>query len=234
MTSKGEEAVSNVTKELNDIVGGENVYGEPDVLDIYSRDHSFALPIRPQCVVKPTNTESIQALVRWANQTGTGLIPVSSGPPRFRGDTIPSISGTVIVDLSGMKKIININRRNRVAVIEPGVTYTQLQPELAKEGLRLANPLLPRRNKSVVASILEREPMLIPRYQWIMLEPLRTLEVIFGDGELLRTGDVATGGFRKDGSRNRHPSVEADRNRPISGDWSRRRREAWALLPGHR
>ena len=181
--------MNDVTKELKDIVGGENVLDEPEILDSYSRDQSFALPIRPQCVLKPDNAEDVQAIVRWANQTGTGLVPVSSGAPHFRGDTIPNTSGVVVVDVSGMTKIININRRNRVALIEPGVTYNQLQPELAKEGLRLANPLLPRANKSVVASILEREPTLIPRYQWIMLEPLRAMEVIFGDGEMLRTGE---------------------------------------------
>jgi len=186
---KGGEEVSDVTSELSKIVGSENTLDEPAILDSYSRDLSFALPMKPRCVVKPANADNIQALVQWANQTNTGLVPISSGMPHFRGDTVPSAYGTVMVDLSNMTKIININRRNRVAVIEPGVTYPQLQSELSKEGMTLANPLLPRANKSVVASILEREPTIIPKFQWMMLEPLRALEVIFGDGELLRTGD---------------------------------------------
>jgi len=39
-------------------------------------------------VVKPTSVEEVQAIVRWANETGTPLVPVSSGPPHFYGDTV--------------------------------------------------------------------------------------------------------------------------------------------------
>ena len=129
-------------------------------------------------------------MVEWAIRTVTPLVPVSSGPPHFRGDTVPSEGGAVIVDLSEMKQIISIDRKNRVAVVEPGVTYPQLQPELAKEGLRLSMPLLPRRNKSVVASLIEREPTLIPKYRWLSSDPLRCLEVIWGNGDKMMTGEM--------------------------------------------
>src|SRR4030067_9305 len=131
--------------------------------------------------------EEVQKIVQWANKTRTPLIPVSSGLPRFRGDTVPTTPNAIIVDISSMQQIIHIDRRNKVAVIEPGVTYPQLQPALAKEGLQLPMPLLPRANKSVIAALLEREPSTMPRYQWIMLDPLRTMEFIWGNGELFRT-----------------------------------------------
>ena len=117
----------------------------------------------------------------------------SSGEPRFRGDTVPSVPEAVIVDLRRMNKIVRIDRRNRMVIIEPGVTYPQLQPALAKEGLVLSTPLLPRRSKSVIASLLEREPTLIPKYNYTLPEPLRCLEVVWGNGELLRTGEA--GGY---------------------------------------
>ena len=170
-------------EELADIVGLENVIDDPKTLDAYSKDLSFVRPEKPRLVVKPGSADEVQAIVNWANQTGTPLVPVSSGPPRFHGDTVPSVPGAVIVDLSGMKKIMRIDRRNRVAMIEPGVTYAELQPELARQGMRLSMPLLPRANKSVVASLLEREPRLVPRYQWTALEPLQPLEVVWGDGK---------------------------------------------------
>ena len=155
-----------VKEELAGIVSSESVSDDPETLDTYSQDLSFVKPLKPRFVVKPVSTEEVQSLVNWANQTQTPLVPVSSGPPRFRGDTIPSVPGAVVVDLSGMKKILRIDVRNKVAMIEPGVTYTELQPELAKEGLRLITPLVPRANKSVVASLLEREPTTAPRFQW--------------------------------------------------------------------
>lgn len=140
--------------DLTKIVGVENISDDPNTLEAYSQDQSFRRPLKPWFVVRPQNADEIQAIVQWANQTHTSLIPVSSGPPHFRGDTVPSIPGEIIVDLSRMRKIIRIDRRNRMTIIEPGVTYTQLQPELAKEGLRVSTPLLPRHNKSVMAGFL--------------------------------------------------------------------------------
>jgi len=177
-------------EELIGIVGEKNVLDDLETLEAYSRDESFVRPLKPWFVVKPKNVDEVQGVVKWANETSTPLVPVSSGPPRFYGDTVPSAPGAVIVDLSGMKQIIRINRRNRMTIVEPGVTYSQLQPELAKEGLRLPTPLLPRANKSVVASLLERQPTLIPRYQWAILDPLRSIEVVWGDGNQFRTGEA--------------------------------------------
>ena len=136
----------------------------------------------------------MQEIVKWANRTSTPLVPVSSGHPHFHGDTIPSTGGAVIVDLSGMKRIIRIDRRNRMTMIEPGVTFSQVQPELAKEGLTLRMPLMPRSSKSVVASLLEREPTLIPRLQWHMPDPLRCVEVVWGNGDKLITGEAGDHG----------------------------------------
>jgi len=175
-------------EQLIKIVGIDNVFDSQEAIESYSRDHSFVAPLMPWFVVRPKNVEEVQGIVKWANETSTPLVPVSSGPPRFHGDTVPSTTGAIIVDLSGMDKIIRINRRNRMVLIEPGVTYSQLQPELAKEGLRLSTPLLPRANKSVIASLLERQPTLVPKYQWSLPEPLRCLEVVWGNGEVLWTG----------------------------------------------
>jgi FAD/FMN-containing dehydrogenase len=175
---------------LNSILSPECIIKDPATLETYSKDMSFVKPVKPRVVVKPKNTDEVQAIVRWANETATPLVPVSSGPPRFHGDTVPSTPGAVIVDLSEMKQIMRVDRRNRVAMIEAGVTYRELQPELAKEGMRLTMPLVPRASKSVVASLLEREPTLIPRQQWSSLDPLRCTEIVWGDGQKLITGDA--------------------------------------------
>jgi hypothetical protein len=176
--------------DLIKIVGVENVIDAPEILEVYSQDQSFVLPMDPWFVVRPKNLDEVQGIVKWANETNTPLVPVSSGPPHFHGDTVPSVTGAVIVDLSRMKRIIRIDRRNRMALIEPGVTYRQLQPELAKGGLRVSTPLLPRANKSVIASLLERQPTLVPKYNWSMPEPLRCLEVVWGNGETMWTGEA--------------------------------------------
>jgi FAD/FMN-containing dehydrogenase len=180
--------------ELIKIAGAEKVITDPAALDAYSRDHSFTAPRKPLMVVKPKNADEVQGIVTWANKTRTPLVPVSSGPPHFRGDSVPGTDGAVIVDLSGMNRIIMMDRRNRVAVVEPGVTFSKLQPELAKEGLRLSMPLLPRASKSVLGSVLEREPIMNPRYAWSLSEPLRCLETVMGNGDIFRTGELAGAG----------------------------------------
>jgi len=95
--------------DLIGIVGRGSVLEESEILEAYSRDQSFVLPMRPSLVVKPDNADEVEEIVKWANQTGTPLVPVSSGPPRFRGDTVPSATGVVIVDLSGMNRVISID-----------------------------------------------------------------------------------------------------------------------------
>jgi hypothetical protein len=178
-------------QKLVKIVGSGNVSYEPTVLDEYSRDISFVNTVRPACVVKPCNAGDIQKIVNLANETLTPLVPVSSGPPHFRGDTVPGIGGAIIVDLRGMKKIIFADRARRVAMVEPGVTFGELIPVVEKEGLRLNMPLLPRKSKAVIGSMLEREPVIMPKYQWDMSDPLACVEVIFGTGDDFRTGQAA-------------------------------------------
>ena len=176
--------------QLADIVGEGNVLDDPAVLEEYSKDMSFAPARQPVFVVKPKQAEEVQELVKWANRTLMPLIPVSSGSPHFRGDTVPE-QGGVVVDLSGMNRILRIDRRNRVAMIEPGVTFGDLKPEIEKQGMRLMLPLAPRATKSIIGSYLEREPILVPRYHWDMSDPLCCIEVVFGTGDLFRTGAAA-------------------------------------------
>lgn len=181
-----------ITNEsLTEILGAGAVCRDSASLDAYGKDMSFVNPLRPAYVVRPTSAEAIRKLVKTANETMTPLVPVSSGPPHFRGDTVPGMGGAIVVDMSGMKKIIFVDRARRVAMVEPGVTFGELIPEAKKEGLRLNMPLLPRRTKSVIGSMLEREPVTMPKYQWDASDPLACAGVFFGAGDEFRTGQAA-------------------------------------------
>jgi FAD/FMN-containing dehydrogenase len=177
--------------KLVKIVGASNVSADAATLDSYSRDISFVNAVKPACVVKPRNLKEVKDLVALANETKTALVPVSSGAPHFRGDTVPGIGGSIIVDMSGMKKILNVDRARRVAMVEAGVTFGELIPAAQKEGIRLSMPLLPKKSKSVVASLLDREPVVLPGYQWDIADPLACIEIIFGCGDEFRTGQAA-------------------------------------------
>ncbi len=178
-------------KRLAKIVGSGNVILDRAALDEYSRDMSFVNAVKPMCVAKPGSADDVEKIVGLALKTRTPLVPVSSGPPHFRGDTVPGSGGAVIVDLGRMKGIIRVDRENRVVMFEPGVTFGPLIAAVNKEGLRLNMPMAPRNTKSVVGSLLEREPVTMPKYHWDIADPLNCVEVIFGTGEKFRTGAAA-------------------------------------------
>jgi len=177
---------------LAEIVGKGKVNADPATLDAFAGDLSFVGRLLPQFVVKVGDPETIQKLVTLAKETGTPLVPVSSGGPHFHGDTVPSEAGAVIVDLSGMKKVDLIDPFERVAsMVEPGVTFGELSAAVAKRGLRLNMPLRPRATKSVVGSMLSREPVIMPHYHWDISDPIGSTEVVFGTGDMFRTGAAA-------------------------------------------
>ncbi len=175
---------------LTGIVQAGRIVSDPAALAGYSEDCSFVAGGAPLLLVYPESREEVQEIVRLANKSRMPLVPVSSGPPRFHGGTVP-VQGGVIVDFSRMNRIVKIDSLNRCATVQPGVTFGQLLPELKKQGLRLSMPFLPRASKSVVASRLEREPTLIPKYQFDYLDPLLTLEIVYGTGDDLRTGSAS-------------------------------------------
>jgi FAD/FMN-containing dehydrogenase len=185
------ESPVSYKERLLKAVSPERIEDDPATVAAYSEDCSFVAGNEPLLVIYPENKHEVQEIVKVANGAGMPLVPVSSGLPRFRGDTVPGRDAAVIVDFNRMNRILKIDPRNRYVMIEPGVTYGELVPELKKHGLRLCAPLLPRASKSVVTSYLEREPGIIPKYQYDYLDPLLTLEVVYGTGDEFRTGSAS-------------------------------------------
>jgi len=185
--------MDGLKEKLAGIVGRENLADDAATLERYSRDGSFAAPMSPRFVVKVKSADEVQRIVKLANETKTPLVPISSTGPRQRGDTVPTAPGAIIVDLSGMKRIISVNRQQRVAIVEPGVTYGELGAALAKEGMEIHMPLAPKAGKSVVASVLDIEPRMNALHQWNFIDPLRCTEVIWGDGNRMYTGEAGGG-----------------------------------------
>ena len=189
----------DIYERLISICGTKNVSKDDEKLKNYSKDLSFYPEKLPSFVIWPRNTKEVEKIVRLANELKFSIVTVSSSQgPRHHGDTIPRKSNSIVVDLSKMKSVLNIDRKNRVVMIEPGVTFGELIPEVQKGGLRLLLPLYPSNSISVVASALEREPITIPRYHWDSSDPLLCTEVIFGTGDLLRTGTAAGPGTIKE------------------------------------
>lgn len=184
--------------KLAKICGSKNVSNDTKELEKYSEDMSFVSGKRPNLIVWPSKAHHVEAILKLANSSNFSVIPVSSSSIyRHHGDTIPKKNNSIILNLSKMSRILSISRKNRVVMVEPGVTFEVLIPKLKKKGVRLLIPLHPTSNKSVLSSALEREPITIPRYHWDSSDPLLCTEVIFGTGDLFRTGTAAGPGTLK-------------------------------------
>jgi hypothetical protein len=93
ISANGEMKMAGLKEELTKIFGPESVLDDAKTLESYSKDESFARPLKPRFVVRAQSAAQIERLVHWANRTGIPLVPQSSGPPHFRGDTVPSVPG---------------------------------------------------------------------------------------------------------------------------------------------
>ena len=189
------------SKLLNDlamIVGAENVVTDEAALGSYACASGFVCGKTPVAIARCFEAGQVEKIVKLANEEDFKLLPVSSADEHLHGGTVPAVDNTVIVDLSGMKKIADADRTFRMAVLEPGVTYGELIPYLKEKGLMVDMPLAPKAGKSVVASLIETEPRLNPNMQWNSFDPLRSTEVVWGDGTRMRTGEAAASPLNKD------------------------------------
>jgi len=235
MVKTAAELKGEVMESITGIVGPAAVSDDAGLLQGYASGLASGAQGQPFLAVRPADAKQVQAVVRLANQVGLNLVPVSSGEPRMRGDSVPA-GEAVMVDLSAMNRIVRMDRRNKVAIIEPGVTFEQLKSAAAREGLKVFTPLLPRPQKSVIASYLEREPILTPKFHWDMTDPMLCTELVFGTGDLFRTGSAAGPGSLEDqwkmGIAQKNPTgpAHADFMRVVQGAQGTMAMVTWASV----
>lgn len=129
-------------KELQDIVGEKWVSDDLCVRDAYSiyynssslnREGEVWAP-RPAAVVMPETAEEVASVTRFCNKHDFMIKPFSTG---WIAMSAAGSRKTILLDLKRMNKIIDIDVKNQIAVIEPYVTGIQLQCELWKLGLNV-------------------------------------------------------------------------------------------------
>lgn len=226
------EGLERYRSSLLSFLPPENIVSEDAALEASLGDGVSVESTQPFVIVYPENTGQVQSIVRLSRQTGIPLVPVSSGPPHFNGGTTPAGSG-VIIDFTRMDRIIEIDEMNRCVMIEPGVTFRELVPRVAAHGLKLNIPLLERPSKSVVAAYLEREPVLMPKYQYDYMDPLLTMGIVYGTGDEMRTGSASGPGdldFLKADKVNPWGPGPVDYYRLVSGAQGTMGLVTWAMI----
>ena len=192
----------DVHERLSKIVGAENSFDAPDVLGEYSKDYSLLPPGMPDYVVKPKDAQEVREIIEFANEHKIPVVP-SSSKIHFHGATIPK-QGGIVLDLTQMNHILEIDEDNRRVRIEAGVTWEKLVSALEKKGFRIIMPLLPPAERSVVTDYLEREVPTNTVYDYG--EPLQSMEVVWPTGEIFRLGSASVNGYPDSISKGANPS----------------------------
>ncbi|RYZ57454.1 MAG: FAD-binding oxidoreductase, partial [Proteobacteria bacterium] len=117
-------------------VGAEWVFtSEADVAlyrDAYSPFYGEPEERVASGAVAPQTLEQVQAVVRTANQYRIPLYAISTGRNLAYGGSAPAYSGSVVLDLKRMNKVLEIDERNAYALVEPGVSYFDLYDAIQK------------------------------------------------------------------------------------------------------
>ncbi|MCX8126696.1 MAG: FAD-binding oxidoreductase, partial [Dehalococcoidia bacterium] len=145
-----------VKHRLISIVGMGNVLDDRETLEAYSRDQSFARACVPSFVVRVDTPDRVQSVIRLANELGAPVVPYSSGTD-FHGGAVPSIGGSIVLDMGPMKQITELDTHHWTVTVNPGVTFRELNEYLAAYRLRAQVPLMSPPNASVLATYLDRE-----------------------------------------------------------------------------
>jgi glycolate oxidase len=120
----------SMKQALIDIAGAANVLDDAATLDYYAHDQSLAPRRRPAFVVKVASQQQISAVVKVAAERRTPVVPFSSGTD-FHGGAVPTLGG-ILLDMSGMKQITELDTREWSVTVAPGVTFSELQAALGK------------------------------------------------------------------------------------------------------
>ena len=185
-------AKPSILEQLAAIAGAANVSADPAVLEKYSRDQSLTPARKPHFVAKPKNVEEIQAIVKLANQLLVPVVPFSSGT-NFKGAAVPD-QGGILVDLSRMNRILDVDTVHWHATVEPGVTFAQLNAELKKHNLRVLVPLAAPPTASVLGTYLEREPVPCSNDFVYGNEQVNDIIAVMPNGDSFTMGNIAIKG----------------------------------------
>ncbi len=177
---------ARIFKELVAILGEKNVSENLAVRAGYRLgERSVQLGKPPEIVAIPRSVEHVQEIVKLANKEKVTLLPICSGT------LTPGSDVDILLDMMGMDKILKIDTENSYVLLEPGVTFSHLDPILRKEGFTIARGTCPV-SLSVVGHLAICRT---PDHNFTARNGNQTLgiEVVLFDGTLLRTGLATLG-----------------------------------------
>jgi glycolate oxidase len=118
-------------KTLKDIVGEANVRDNIADRYVYASDASVHRHL-PDVVVRPSSTEEVQKVLRYANAKKIPVVPRGAGSG-MSGQTVP-VAGGIVLDMKRMNRVLEIRPQDVLCKVEPGVINDELNRVLKPYG----------------------------------------------------------------------------------------------------
>jgi glycolate oxidase len=130
----GGNQVTDVAAELAEIVGDKNILIGDAISEDYAHDEALsATPQKPTYVAKPATAEEVAGLLRVASEHRVPVTARGSGSG-LSGAARP-VEGGLLISFERMNAVLEVDKDNHVAVVQPGVTLAELDAKTAQAGL---------------------------------------------------------------------------------------------------
>jgi len=177
-----------IIKRLQKVCGANDVLYNSRDLMLYEYDASLDKAL-PDAIVLPESTHEVIGIVKIAHQQRIPLIPRGSGT-NLSGGTIPQLGG-IVMTFSKMNRILEIDLRNRCAVVEPGVFNLDLQEALKSQGYFFAPDPASQRVSTIGGNIAENAGGPHCLKYGVTANHVLGLEIVLSDGSLMEIGGKA-------------------------------------------
>jgi glycolate oxidase len=176
---------SSIISELRSIVGPANLFIDPEELVSYSYDATRTTAL-PAAVARPVTAQEVSLILLLANRERFPVVPRGAGTG-MSGGSVPSRGGLVL-SFERMNRILEIDERNRMAVVEPGVITGDLQAEVASRGLFYPPDPASHQFCTLGGNIAECAGGLRAVKYGVTRDYVLGLEVVLPTGEIIETG----------------------------------------------
>jgi glycolate oxidase len=173
--------------ELAALAGPANVLTDPERLEAYSHDEFSLRDIRrlPEAVVRPKTSEEVASVLRWADAAKIPVTP-RGGATGLCGGCVPSLGG-IVLSLERMNRILEIDARNQMAVVEAGVTLLEFERAVAEAGFDF--PPHPGEESAMIGGMIATNAGGSRAVKYgVIRNYVRGLEVVIPRGDILRLG----------------------------------------------
>jgi len=178
--------------ELEAIVGAGNVLSDEESIALHSKDETEDLSFPPEVVVRPGTTEDVSGIMKLATRERIPVTPRGAGTGLSGGAL--AVRGGICLSLERMNRIIEIDRENLMAVVEPGVITEVLQNEVEKLGLYYPPDPASRGSCMIGGNVAENAGGPHAVKYGVTKDWVTGLEAVLPDGTVFSTG----GKLRKD------------------------------------